>query len=119
MPVRQKILKISAIGAAGFVVTYALLAVVTHFLLLPAISVSGLLTLSAIVSYVPPNGIRIYLSLPFIVSVFVISLFLVSSAFNAVPQRAVSLFIPLVITFTVFLALTIFGFRPPKNLERK
>lgn len=119
MPVQQKILKISAIGAAGFVVTYALLALVPHFLLLPAITVSGLLTLSAIASYAPPHGIRISRSLPLIVSVFVISLFLVSSAFNAVPQRAVSLLIPLVITFAVFLALMVFGFRTPKNLERK
>lgn len=116
---QQKILKIFAIGAVGFVVTYALLALVTHFLIVPALTVSGLLTLSAIASYAPPNGISISRSLPLIVSVFVISLFLVSSAFNAVPQRAVSVSIPLVITFTVFLALTLCGFRAPKTLERK
>ena len=114
---RQKILKIVAIGAVGFVLTYAALALVTQFLILPSLIASGLLMLVAIASYVPPNGIPFALSLVIIVCVFSISGFLNSSAFSAVPQREGSAIIPLVATFTAFAALTIFGFRGQRTLE--
>lgn len=114
-----KMLKITVIGAAGFVVTYAITALVTRFLILPSLTISGLLMLSAIASYAPPNGIPIALSLTLILCVFSISLFLMSFAFSAVPQHGGSLIIPLVATFTAFVALTIFGFRRPRNFERR
>ncbi len=116
---RRTILKIAAIGTVGFVITYAMLAMVTHFLILPSLTVSGLLTLSAIASYVPPNGIPISLSLPLILGAFFVSALSVSSAFSVIPQRGGSVIIPLVATFTVFLGLTIFGFRPPTTPERR
>ncbi len=116
---RQKMLKITVIGTAGFVVTYAILALMTRFSILPSITVSGLLMLSAIASYAPPNGIPIALSLTLIVCVFSISLFLISSAFNPVPQRGGSLIIPLIATFTAFVALTIFGLRRSRTFERR
>ncbi len=115
----EKMLKITTIGAAGFVVTYATLALVTRFLILPSLTVSGLLLLSAIASYTPANGIPIAFSLTLIVCVFSISLFLISFAFSAVPQHGGSLTIPLVATFSAFVALTIFGFRHPRTVERR
>ncbi len=115
----QKMLKITMIGAAGFVVTYATLAMVTRFLILPSLTVGGLLMLAAIASYGPPNGIPIALSLTLLLSVFTITLFVISSAFSAAPQHGGSPTIPLVATFSAFVALTIFGYRRASTIERR
>jgi hypothetical protein len=112
------ILKIAGIGAVGFIVPYATLAMVTNFLLLPSLTISGLLTLSAIASYAPPNGIPIAFCILAIVCVFSISLFLISSAGSAVPQRSGPVIIPITATFLTFAALMLYGFKHRRSRQK-
>ncbi|MGN6547919.1 MAG: hypothetical protein ACTHK7_22995, partial [Aureliella sp.] len=70
---RQKLLKIALAGAVGFVVPYAVFSAVTHFVLLPSLTLCSFAVLSAIAAYVPRNGVSIAVALLVLGGVFAVS----------------------------------------------
>lgn len=108
---RQRILKIAISSAIGFVIPLVFLSTVTGFVLLPSLTVCGLVFLSAVASYIPRNGAPIAVSLLTIGVVFAVSIFMISSAFGAVPQPRGPILIPLGSTAAAFALLMLYGNR--------
>ena len=109
--------KIALAAAVGFIVPFVALSAVTHFVLLPSLTLCSLAVLSAIAAYVPRNGVPLAVALLVLGGVFAVSLFLISPAFSAVPQPGGSMLVPLGATAAAFVWLMIYGARRRRAAE--